>query len=205
MYVLWHTYLCIWLYLVKAFPPAVSFFTLCPSYWCVLCASSVSLLPTGACVLWASFLFLLHTGVCCELLQSPCFLLVCVENSFLSLLHTGVRFELLSSPFSYWCLLSVFSLSPPKGGAVHQFSHLHTALCSPWPDTLPPLDMRVVTRNYVFPAPSLRHPGSKKVKIMVSLPLWRIVISNAIQIWGALDTPSSMCHEFWISCKYLIN
>ena len=43
-----------------------------------------------------------------------------------------------------------------------------SALCTPWPKKLPDLPVKIETRNYVFPGPSLRHGGSRKVVLKVS-------------------------------------
>ena len=52
----------------------------------------------------------------------------------------------------------------------HQLS-LHTfpsALCTPWPKKLPNLPVKIETRNYVFPGPSVKHSGARKVVLTVS-------------------------------------
>ena len=62
---------------------------------------------------------------------------------------------------------------------IHMPPHLHSlppslpylyplpALCTPWPERLPLLPIRVTTRNYVFPSSNIRHSGARIVKLTV--------------------------------------
>ncbi|XP_064397999.1 small ribosomal subunit protein mS35-like [Halichondria panicea] len=42
-------------------------------------------------------------------------------------------------------------------------------LCTPWPDNLPQMPLKIETRNYVFPGTTVRHPGARKVTLNVRL------------------------------------
>ena len=43
-----------------------------------------------------------------------------------------------------------------------------TELCTPWPQNLPPLPIKLSTCNFVFPSHDIKHPESRIVKLKVS-------------------------------------
>lgn len=59
-----------------------------------------------------------------------------------------------------------FHLTPP---AIQKHCDALKELCTPWPDNLPPLPIRIITRNFVFPSCDIRHPQTRIVQLNVSL------------------------------------
>lgn len=59
-----------------------------------------------------------------------------------------------------------FHLTPP---AIEKHCNALKPLCTPWPEKLPRLPLRVETRNYIFPGRSVYHSGAKKVVIKFKL------------------------------------
>eukprot|EP00794_Sanderia_malayensis_P012771 gene12771-14082_t len=59
-----------------------------------------------------------------------------------------------------------FHLTPP---AIERHCAALKPLCTPWPENMTKKPIRIVTNNYIYPGPSIRHPDSKIVKLQVYL------------------------------------
>eukprot|EP00795_Rhopilema_esculentum_P005143 gene5143-269_t len=59
-----------------------------------------------------------------------------------------------------------FHLTPP---AIQRHCEALKTYCTPWPEDIGNKPVRIVTNNYIYSGPSIRHPASKKVTLKVYL------------------------------------